>query len=115
MAKQRSARRWASIIRSYRGSGLTQVEFCGRRGLALSTLTYHLRKERPQFDTEGEAGPQLLELSVSARPANHLDWRSAIESVLIEVPTGQGETLRIHCQCRQTGEVLRQIPGLSRP
>jgi hypothetical protein len=109
MSKQRSARQWAAIIRSYRGSGLTQVEFCRRKGLALSTLTYHLRRdagpEGQRSEAGDEAAPKLLELELAVPSL-------PTATVVIEVPWQRGEGLRIHCHCRQTGEVLRQIPGL---
>lgn len=115
MAKHRSARQWTSVIKSYRGSGLTQVEFCRRKGLALSTLTYHLRRERSdgvrgRSALEGEPGSRLLEVAVPATQAPRSGC--AADSVLIEVALIRGEFLRIHCQSRQTGEVLRQISGL---
>jgi hypothetical protein len=115
MAKHRSARQWASIIESYRGSALTQVEFCRRKGVALSTLAYHLSRERcdgvrAPSTSEAERGPRLVEISV---PAGQVPRGSGTaDCVLIEVPLIRGEVLCIRCLSQQTGEVLRQIPGL---
>lgn len=89
---------------------MTQVEFCRRKGLALSTLTYHLRRERLPGEggspgAEGKAVPELFELEL---PFSTL----AGESIVIEVPLREDRGLRIHCRCCQTGEVLRQIHSL---
>jgi hypothetical protein len=35
---------WPNLIAQWRLSGLTQAEFCSRRGLALPTFRYHLYK-----------------------------------------------------------------------
>jgi len=50
MAKQRNARQWATLLRRYQRSGLTQAAFCSRHGIALSTLGYQLRKHRAGAD-----------------------------------------------------------------
>jgi transcriptional regulator with XRE-family HTH domain len=40
------------ICREYRESGLTQKDFCERRGISRSTLSYWLKKERQQSETQ---------------------------------------------------------------
>lgn len=124
MAKHRTARQWASIVRSYEHGNATLAAFCQRRSLAPSTLSYHLRRHRARSGesraSETTPLPRLLEikappaeslLSGDELPAPGSLGRQAGHEVLIELPTGHGP-IAIHCQCRQLGEVLRQIPGL---
>ena len=40
------------ICREYRESGLTQKDFCERRGVSRSTLSYWLKKERQQSESQ---------------------------------------------------------------
>ncbi len=44
MAKRRSAEEVEQMLEQYRGSGLTQIEYCRQAGVALSTLGRHLRR-----------------------------------------------------------------------
>jgi hypothetical protein len=37
---------WPNLIAQWRLSGLTQAEFCARRGISLPTFRYHLYKPR---------------------------------------------------------------------
>lgn len=118
MAKQRNARQWATLLRRYQRSGLTQAAFCSRHGIALSTLGYQLRKHRagtagaaePAEAAEPADGPGsapgLIELKlpspVMAPPA----------AVRIEVLTAGGPAVSIHCHSAQVGEILTQLPNL---
>lgn len=63
MAKSRQ--KWERIVGEYGRSGIRQGKFCERRGIALSTLQYWLRKLR----LEREAGAvKLLPVRVTNRP-----------------------------------------------
>ena len=49
MAKRRQ--KWERIVAEYGRSGVRQGKFCERRGIALSTLQYWLRKLRIERET----------------------------------------------------------------
>jgi hypothetical protein len=109
MAKQRSTRQWAALLDSYRGSGLSQVEFCRRRGLALSTFGYHLRRVRGG-DVKKGSSPGLVEVSLGARCEGTI--APADDRVEIEIDAAPGQRVRIRCHRQHAGDILRQIPGL---
>jgi hypothetical protein len=44
---------WPNLIAQWRFSGLTQAEFCTRRGIALPTFRYHLYKSGPRSGSPG--------------------------------------------------------------
>ena len=44
MAKRRSGEEIEQLLEQYRASGLTQIEYSRRAGVALSTLSRHLRR-----------------------------------------------------------------------
>lgn len=125
MAKHRTARQWASIVNSYERGNATLEAFCQHRGLAPSTLCYHLRRRRARpvesRAPETEPSPRLLEIKAPpAEPLLPADEAPAPGSparpvardeILVELPARHGP-IAIHCQCRHLGEVLRQIPGL---
>jgi hypothetical protein len=46
MARRRSAEEIQQVVAQYKGSGLTQVEFCQQSGMKLSTLGRYLRRNR---------------------------------------------------------------------
>lgn len=45
MARRRSAEEIEQLLEQYRNSGLTQFEYCRQAGIALSTLSRHLRRQ----------------------------------------------------------------------
>jgi transposase-like protein len=60
----KSRQEWERIVAEYGRSGVRQGKFCKRRGVALSTLQYWLRKLR----IEREAGKvELLPVRVTSR------------------------------------------------
>ena len=61
MAKRRSAEEIEQLLDQYRASGLTQIEYCRRAGVALSTLSRHLRRH-------GGTGQRLIQVRVGAAP-----------------------------------------------
>lgn len=109
MSKHRTSSQWAKIIDRYHRSDLTQVDFCERESIALSTLCYHLRRARA-----AEAGapqdtpsPHLLELTP---PPVH----RASPEVRIELrPTTNERPIFIHCQAGQLSEILAQLTALT--
>ena len=44
MAKRRTAEEVEELLKQYRASGLTQIEYCRQTGLVLSTLGRYLRR-----------------------------------------------------------------------
>jgi hypothetical protein len=44
---------WPNLIAQWRLSGLTQAEFCTRRGLSLPTFRYHLYKPSRRLEAPG--------------------------------------------------------------
>ncbi len=59
MAKRRSAEEIEQLLDQYRASRLTQIEFCRQAGIALSTLSRHLRRH-------GGTGQHLIQVRVEA-------------------------------------------------
>ena len=116
MAKHRSARQWASILRRYENSGMTQAAFCKRHGIALSTLCYHLRRGPTLPDGEGEPepAPGLVELKLPKggpiSPAGAPD-----AGVRIEWAGSGAVKVTIECHSQQVGQILAQIPNLLPP
>lgn len=52
--KRSSKRERGGILSQYRASGLTQREFAEREGVAISTLSYWLRRERVESELTGD-------------------------------------------------------------
>jgi len=44
----------AKLVSAFKASGLTQKAFCAQRGIAVSVLQYHLRKERTAVENREE-------------------------------------------------------------
>ena len=66
---------WPNLIAQWRLSGLTQAEFCSRRGLSLPTFRYHLYKPprrsgspRSLPGTNSTAAPLFLPVVCSSAP-----------------------------------------------
>ena len=70
MARRRSTDEIEQMLAQYRGSGLTQIEYCRQAGLALSTLSRYLRRRgvdqqqlmrvHVESDAEASAGFALV-------------------------------------------------------
>lgn len=70
MAQRRSTNEIEQVLEQYRTSGLTQIEYCRRAGMALSTLSRYLRRRgvdqqqwmrvQVESDTESGAGFALV-------------------------------------------------------
>jgi transposase-like protein len=93
--RRRSPNEIREILEDYRRSGLSQSKFCERRGLALSTLTYWLSKDRKRSagdpSQKSLARRQLVPVQIvdRARPQNshNLEVESA-HGYLLRFPSG---------------------------
>jgi hypothetical protein len=110
---------WAEIVRQYRKSGLSQPEFCQRRGLTLGSLKNWLYKvpyrqavdrflEQRQGGPSGPTAPKTPEASTRPRPCRFVpvtlttprpatvgveDARGA--AVVLEVRLGSGRRIAV--------------------
>jgi hypothetical protein len=66
-AQQEHRAQIASLLESYRRSGLTRREFCQQIGISVSTLDYHRRRE-------SKAQPRLIRVNIEA-PSSVVDNR----------------------------------------
>ena len=57
------------VLAQYHASGLTQTEFAKREGVALSTLTYWLRRERLEQKLKGETALVAVTEEQEPKPA----------------------------------------------
>ena len=93
MQNQRQNDRAFEICREYRESGLTQKDFCERRGVSRSTLSTWLKKERQQSETQAlvQIAPQ-----VASRKAGYLRIRISGRVVIeLERPVDTGELKQV--------------------
>jgi hypothetical protein len=110
---------WPQLLAQWRLSGLTQAEFCARRGLSLPSFRYHLYKPRRRSGSPGPIAPTdadttPLFLPVVCSPASQPD-RAPSAATPLEVILGDG--LRIAVApgfdpqtLRRLVEALRQPP-----
>ncbi len=86
---------WPRLLAQWRLSGLTQAEFCARRGLSLPTFRYHLYKPHRRSGSPAPIAPTdaaettPLFLPVVCSPASQPDRASAAAAPL-EVILGDG-------------------------
>ena len=109
MSKRRTASEWNSLLRDYHRSHLTQAEFCRRRGLAVPTLCWRLRRERESASERsirnpGDA-PTLLE--IQPLPASGTGWPGAA-TARIELNSPLGP-LCVHCPCSELARILVEL------
>lgn len=65
MATRRTSLEWSRLLTRYGKSGESQAAFCERHGISLTTLQYHLKKDR--FRQSCEVVPAgFIELSSSS-------------------------------------------------
>lgn len=64
VGRRRSRQEVEQVVAEYESSGLSQVEFCRERGIALSTLGRYRSRQQRQARTGGNA---LLAVEVSGR------------------------------------------------
>jgi len=110
---------WPRLLAQWRLSGLTQAEFCSRRGLSLPTFRYHLYKPRRRAGSPGPIAPTdaadttPLFLPVLCSPASQPD-RAPSAAAPLEVILGDG--LRIAVAPGFDPQTLRRIvDALRRP
>ena len=90
--RRRSKTEIRKILGEYRRSGLSQQRFCERRGVALSTLTYWLSRERKSNENRGTTvKPARAELV----PVRIVDGPKLQNSSTIEVESAQGYMVRV--------------------
>ena len=82
---RRSADQWASVLSDQRASGLSQVEFCRREGIALSTFA-RWRQRLSGAEKATSCDEPWIELS--DLPATSAGWD-------IELDLGDGICLRL--------------------
>ena len=108
---------WPNLIAQWRLSGLTQAEFCARRGISLPTFRYHLYKPRRHSGSphtlDNAAADTPLFLPVVCSPASQPGLAPSAASP-IEVILGDG--LRIAVAPGFDPQTLRRIvDALRRP
>lgn len=59
MARRRSAEEIEQLLSEYRASGMTQAGYCEQAGIALSTLSRHLRRQ-------GGGAQRLIRVNVAS-------------------------------------------------
>jgi len=82
---RRSADKWSSILSDQRASGLSQVEFCKREGIALSTFARW--RQRLSVDKQVASGDEPW-IELGDLPGTHAGWD-------IELDLGDGICLRL--------------------
>ncbi len=83
-----SAEQRVDLLTRYEGSGLPQRDFAAREGVALSTLTYWLRRARTDPKRPAAAPLRFGEVSLPATHSNGGAW-------IAEVSLPGGRTLRL--------------------
>lgn len=99
--------RWTTLINEFRRGGLTQAEFCNRRGLSIHSFRKHLygtsasKPSMQHLRTAPDHGPQFLRVTVLPDPVPSITFNPpALELILsngrrIAVASGfNPETLR---------------------
>lgn len=101
MSKRPSPEQWRSVLSTFHRSGQSQAGFCSEHGLSVSSLQYHLRRERFRAGdpkVEDAPSPQLLEVvpvedrggrPAKSHPALRIECSLDSPRVTIECPPGQ--------------------------
>jgi len=86
---QRTQAQWTTVLRQYHNSELTQTAFCETHGIAISSFTKALRRER-EAPTIAGSGEGFLPVVVerTAELCESVDWD-------VELTLGAGCVLRI--------------------
>ncbi len=53
MSKKRTGDKWNEILKEWKESGESQISFCIRNNIPLSTFGYHLKKEKGKIKDSG--------------------------------------------------------------
>ncbi len=75
---RRSADAILKLVEEFHASGLTQAEFCQRRGVVRNTLNRYLNKQRKVAPARGN----LVAVEVAARPMSERETEGALAVVL---------------------------------
>jgi hypothetical protein len=94
--------RWKSILNDFRRSGLTQAEFCRRRGISLHSFRKHLYSPRPSHDQPPPAADRpFLPVTIlpdptapATSPPSHLELVLADGRRIAVAPGFDADTLR---------------------
>jgi hypothetical protein len=103
---------WPRLLAQWRLSGLTQAEFCARRGLSLPAFRYHLYKPHHRSNSSGRIAPTdaaettPLFLPVVCSSASQPD-RASSATASLEVILGDG--LRIAVAPGFDPQTLRRL------
>ena len=86
---QRSRAQWSALLERYRDSALTQTAFCEAHGLAISSFTRALRRERnaPEHSEDHDAFVPML-VDNAGEPSEAPQWE-------LELTLGAGFVLRM--------------------
>jgi hypothetical protein len=87
MRKRVEKPEWLRVAEEFEASGLTQLEFAGRRGLRLSTLQSWVYRRRRQGSAVAQPPVRLLPVQVSGPPAS--------EPAALEVVLASGVRVRV--------------------
>lgn len=77
---------WETIARDYLQRSCTQKEFCEKRGLKCSTVSYYVSRLKKK---KGDKQPSFLPIEAKPQPLP-----SPEKEVLIEFPNGMRLTIR---------------------
>jgi hypothetical protein len=102
---------WAERVEQWRGSGLSQSEFCRRQGLALTTFNRKAAALRPGVAAEpSEEPPRWLEVRMSGLRAGRVGESAGSLGEGFEVLLDGGWRLRLGPQFDAEG--LRRLLGV---
>ena len=118
MNQRKTPDQWRSILADYERSNQTQVEFCRRRRIALTSFQYHRHRQRH----DGAGAQRLIEIRPAAttppRPpcgAVALSARADEPELRIDVPLSSARAVTLHCTLAQLPEVIAQLALSSLP
>jgi len=112
MARHRTDQEWASIVGAFRRSGLSQVAFCRRRGLALSTFRLRLAAAGGGAAPRGQRPPALLEIPL---PAPHRTGGGPALGIPVELEFPGGARASLAVPPEMLAGLLSDLHRLPRP
>ena len=107
--KRRSREEVKRLVVEFEASGLRREEFCRARGMALSTLRRHLKKQG-SGEAELQAGSRLVAVELSRKdPKGNPRAACALEVVL---SSGRRIEVRREFDSATLGRVVQVLEGL---
>ena len=110
--RRRSRQEVEQVVAEYESSGLSRIEFCRERGVALSTLGRHLKKQSQEQRASGKTlvgESRLISVELSAAPPAATETQSSVLTVLLS--NGR----RVEVGCDFDAETLaRLVPVLEK-